>query len=65
LDDGLAWLLFSTHGTTLLLHTAFLANINVVSEVGVDGILEVLNGGPVVQRDDISIVDEDIQVVRL
>jgi hypothetical protein len=34
---------------SLLLNTALLANVNVVSEVGIDGILEVFNGRPVVE----------------
>jgi hypothetical protein len=45
LDDGLAWVLFSTNSNNALLsHAALrLANVHVVAEVGIDGILEVFN----------------------
>ncbi len=39
--------------------------INVLSEVRVDGVLEVFNGRLVVEGDDVSVVDEDLKPVLL
>lgn len=65
LDDGLAGLLFSTHVEALLLDTALLANVDIVSEVRVDGVFEVLDGRPVVEGDDVTVVNEDVKPVGL
>jgi len=41
----------------------FLHILHVVIEVGIDGILEVFNLRSIVERDNITVVDEDIKSV--
>lgn len=47
------------------LSLAWYIDLHVVLEVRIDGILEVFNLGSVVERDDITVVDEDIKAVLL
>lgn len=64
LDDGLV-------GVSLLLLSGGLGSLawhfdlHVVSEVGVDGVLEVFNLRSVVEGDNITVVNEDIEAVLL
>jgi hypothetical protein len=52
------------HGL-FLCTTVLGVNVDIVLEVGIDGVLEVLNGGTVRKRDNVSIVNEDVETIGL
>lgn len=67
LDGGLGGVhRFGGRASLLLASTALsVVDLHVVLEVGVDRILEVIDARLVVQRDDVSIVNEDVEPVGL
>ena len=44
---------------------AWYLDLHVVPEVGIDSILEVFNSGSIVERNDITVVNEDIEAILL
>lgn len=65
LDNWLRRVLSDCSWACLLLLSALLASVDIILEVGVNGVLKILNLRFVMKRNDVSIVDENVQTVLL